>query len=231
MLSENAIADSEKFFEKGCTPSMAYQGNSSNGTGSVAKDDPSSGFLRRVKASEQDAWRRLVELYGPLVYRWCRVAGLQPSDSADVSQEVFAAVSKSVDSFVPKETGGGFRPWLWGIARHRILDFFRQHRNTPQAAGGTDAHQQVLQLPDTYEGSAIDQPLDSADPVWTRALALTEAEFEPRTWRAFWRVVVDGQRPAEVAEELNTTIAAVYQAKARVLRALRDQLGELEEIP
>ena len=39
-----------------------------------------------------------------------------------------------------------------------------------------------------------------------------------------------GRRPADVAEELGTTAAAVYQAKARVLRELRRQLSDLEEI-
>jgi RNA polymerase sigma-70 factor, ECF subfamily len=216
---------------------MSSYGDYGNRGGSLAAGDPGSSLLRRVKARDQDAWRRLVDLYGPLVYRWCRVAGLQPSDSADVCQEVFAAVAKDVDSFVPKETGGesyssgsSWRAWLYGVTRHRLLDFFRERRGTPQAAGGTTAQQKAQQLPDNYEDSAIDQPIGEQDPMWARVLALVESEFEPRTWKAFWRVVVDVQRPAEVAEELGMTVAAVYQAKARVLRALRNQLGELEEL-
>ena len=46
-------------------------------------------LLAKVKCREPDAWRRLVELYALLIYRWCRSAGLQPTDAADVSQEVF----------------------------------------------------------------------------------------------------------------------------------------------
>ena len=42
----------------------------------------SSTLLDRIKAHEPEAWRRLLHRYGPLVYRWCRQAGLRESDSA-----------------------------------------------------------------------------------------------------------------------------------------------------
>src|SRR6185437_3702242 len=48
----------------------------------------SSSLIARVKAREPEAWRRLVELYGPLVYR-C----VPTSDAPDIVQEAFRAVS------------------------------------------------------------------------------------------------------------------------------------------
>jgi RNA polymerase sigma-70 factor (ECF subfamily) len=54
------------------------------------------------------------------------------------------------------------------------------------------------------------------------------AEFEDRTWRAFWRTVVEGESPANVAGELGMTAHAVYKAKSRVLGRVRVQLRELE---
>jgi DNA-directed RNA polymerase specialized sigma24 family protein len=41
-------------------------------------------------------------------------------------------------------------------------------------------------------------------------------------------LVVDAQKPADVAEELGMSLAAVYQAKSRVLRRLHQQFGDLE---
>ncbi|MDY0166995.1 MAG: hypothetical protein RBS80_10655 [Thermoguttaceae bacterium] len=72
------------------------------------------------------------------------------------------------------------------------------------------------------------QPNPEAN-VWHRAVKLVQAEFEASTWRAFWRVAVDGQRPADVAEELGMTLHAVYKAKSRVLRRVRQELADLEE--
>ena len=61
-----------------------------------------------------------------------------------------------------------------------------------------------------------------------RALELVRAEFEPRSWGAFWRVEIDKQTAKDVAEELGMTPAAVRMAKSRVLRRVREELGDLE---
>jgi RNA polymerase sigma-70 factor (ECF subfamily) len=56
---------------------------------------------------------------------------------------------------------------------------------------------------------------------------LIQTDFEERTWQAFWRVVVAGQSPQEVAAELAMTAGAVRVAKCRVLHRLRQELGDL----
>jgi RNA polymerase sigma-70 factor (ECF subfamily) len=60
-----------------------------------------------------------------------------------------------------------------------------------------------------------------------QALGLIRDEFEQRTWQAFWRMAVDNRTSAEVAGELGMTTNAVRMAKSRVLRRLREELGEL----
>ena len=60
-----------------------------------------------------------------------------------------------------------------------------------------------------------------------RALELVRGEFEDRTWRAFWAGVVQQQSSVEIAARLQTTPGAVRQAKYKVLRRLRSELGDL----
>lgn len=55
---------------------------------------------------------------------------------------------------------------------------------------------------------------------------MVRSEFEDRTWQAFWRVAVEGHATAEVAADLGITANAVRQAKSRVLRRLRQELGD-----
>ena len=62
-----------------------------------------------------------------------------------------------------------------------------------------------------------------------RALELIRLEFEPATWQAFWRVQVDDQPVAAVAAALGLSTNAVYKSRARVLRRLRHEFGELIE--
>ena len=60
-----------------------------------------------------------------------------------------------------------------------------------------------------------------------RALELMQREFQPATWKAFWECVTADRPAAEVAAELGLTVAAVYAAKSRVLRRLRQDLEGL----
>src|SRR4051812_26178360 len=86
----------------------------------------STTLLIRVKAKDQEAWRRLVHLYSPLVHRWCRRCGLQEADTADVAQDVFRTVAESIDGFHHDQSGDSFRGWLRAVTRTRLLDFLRR---------------------------------------------------------------------------------------------------------
>ena len=70
----------------------------------------------------------------------------------------------------------------------------------------------------------MDTPSEAAAGVrslYHRALELIHAQVEERTWQAFWRVVVEDRRPADVAAELGLSVNAVYLARSRVLRTPR----------
>lgn len=182
-------------------------------------------LLQQVRARDQHAWERLVHLYGPLVYYWCRKAGLQPADSADVGQEVFQAVARKIGDFQHDPQQGSFRGWLRTITHNKLRDFARRGVSQAQGEGGSEAQEELVQIalgdPDADDCSAEDRLL------YRRALDLLRAEFEERTFQAFWRVAVEDERPADVAAALGLSINAVYQAKSRVLRRLRDEFEEL----
>ena len=74
------------------------------------------------------------------------------------------------------------------------------------------------------EGTASQEP----SALFGLAIQL-KADFSDRVWQAFWRTAIDGVSAREVADELKMTPHAVRQAKARVLRRLRDTLGELPD--
>ena len=62
--------------------------------------------------------------------------------------------------------------------------------------------------------------------LYRRGLDLVRSEFEDRSWQIFWRVAVDQVATADVASEFGTTANSVRQIKSRVLRRLRQVLGE-----
>ena len=165
-----------------------------------------------------------MQLYGPLVKRWCSYKGVRGQDAEDIHQEVFRAVVERLNTFRRDRSGDTFRGWLKGITRFKIIDHLRSHLTTPQAQGGTDAHHKLQELAEP------DLPEDSEEDLaglYHRALELVRSEFETRTWQAFWRAAVDGQSPADIALDLGVTSAAVRKAKSRVLLRLREEIGDL----
>jgi RNA polymerase sigma-70 factor (ECF subfamily) len=190
--------------------------------------DPGStagSLLEGIRQRDPDAWRRLARLYAPLVYGWCRRAGLQASDAEDVLQEVFLTVAARVGDFRHGGAGDTFRGWLWAITRHKIGDLLRRRARQDRPAGGSGALQRLLEAPDAWTGECADAGSGPGG-LYHRALDSIRAQFEERTWQAFWRVVVEGQAPADVAAALGLSRNAVYIARSRVLQRLRLALGE-----
>lgn len=181
-------------------------------------------LLAHVQADDARAWEQFVELYGPLLYSWARRGGLTNEDAADVTQESFLAIARAISRFDPRTPNGSLRGWLWTIVGNKIRDLQRER---PPAAGlgGTDFQRLVQSWPE--EPPSDDEPESAAQTraLFQRALAQVQAEFEPKTWDAFWRVVVGGQATDAVAADLGLSPNGVRQAKSRVLRRLRGQIG------
>src|SRR5205807_4448480 len=99
----------------------------------------------------------------------------------------------------------------------------------PEAQGGTDAQHRLQQIaqPETPLPDDAEDPEEELIRLYHRALELVRDEFEQRTWQAFWRAAVDGQAPADIAADMGMSAAAVRKAKSRVLRRLREEIGDL----
>lgn len=185
-------------------------------------------LLERLALRDAEAWAKLTTYFGPEVYRWCRKSGLQPSDAADVSQEVFRAVATNIAGFRVDRPGDSFRGWLWTIARNKIRDNWRRSVSE-RAVGGTSFQVKLGSLPslhaDLDESGHAEGGLGPE--IVRHALERVREGFEGRTWEAFRGVVLDGQAPEDVSRALGMSVNAVYVAKSRVLGRLRAELGDL----
>lgn len=198
-------------------------------TGPTGLDPTPSRLLVRLRAKEANSWQHLSDLYGPLVWHWCRHSGLQAQDAADVMQETFVSAWSGIGGFQHQPGQGSFRKWLWTITRNKIYDYYRRSAAQPQAPGGTAAQARLAEIPEDPPEQTAGNPADRAEfkSLFGRALEIVRSGFEPRTWEAFWLAAVEGRPTAEVAVALGISPDAVRQAKCRVLRRLREELGDL----
>lgn len=185
-------------------------------------------LLDRLRLEPDDgSWRRLVDLYTPLIQDWLRRQGLQQEDANDLTQEVLAAVVRELPKFRHDERPGSFRAWLRQITVNRMRYFWRSKRYRPLATGDSDFAHRLEQLedPQSVLSRLWDQEHDQH--VSRKLLELIEPEFTATTWQAFRRVVLEGAKAAEVAAQLGITANAVWIAKSRVLARLREELRGL----
>jgi RNA polymerase sigma-70 factor (ECF subfamily) len=182
----------------------------------------SSLLLRLRRPGEQAAWRRFIDLYTPLLYYWACRMGLPSQDAADLVQDVFVTLVQKLPEFQYQPNRGSFRSWLRTVAENRWRDALRKRAVAPKDAG-----------PAALEDAAVP---DDAAAVWeaeyrqhllARAVQLMRSDFEEKTWKACWALVVEGRPGADVAAELGMTLDAAYAARSRVLRRLRQELDGL----
>ncbi len=176
-----------------------------------------SSLLSRARAKDNKAWEQLVDVYGPLVYRWCLRKGLRPEQAEDVGQEVFLAVSRNLEKY-QHET---FRGWLWKITERKILDHWERDKGKPNGVGGSEVQKQMNELPVERE----EREREDDKVLHSTLLELIRSQFSERDVLAFCRLIIDERSAGEVAEELKIAPHVVHTVKARILKRMREMAG------
>jgi RNA polymerase sigma-70 factor (ECF subfamily) len=169
------------------------------------------------------AWRRLVELYTPLIRNWLVRHALQNQDVDDLVQDVLSVVVRKMPEFERRPRTGAFRCWLRNITVNCLRDFWRGQRFRPRATGDSDFGHVLDQLEDPTSTLSVMWDKEHDDHVTQRLLEMIRPRFEPKTWTAFQRVALEGVPVDQVAEELGMTANAVFIAKSRVVHLLRQE--------
>jgi RNA polymerase sigma-70 factor (ECF subfamily) len=179
-------------------------------------------LLERLRQpTDQQAWQRFVVLYTPLLFYWARRMGLAQDEAADLVQEVLTLLVQKLPDF-HYDRQKNFRNWLHTITVNK----WREGR---RRAGGAllQADDNALQRVPDPRAADLFEETEYRRHLVAQALQLMQREFEPATWQACWEVVVAGKAAGIVAAELGISRDAVYAAKSRVLRRLRQELAGL----
>ena len=210
-----------------CRPCIIRATGDACGLRSTAMSDnlTSVSLLERLRdRSDEDAWHRFHDLYGPLIRGWLIRRGVRQQDADDVGQDVMSLAVTELPGFQHNGRVGALRAWLRQVVANRLKSFWRQ-QNRQATPGGSDYGDLAEQLAD---------PQSQLSRVWNeeyhrvlceRLLELAASEFQEQTMEAFRRVALDGQKASEAAEALGMSANAVRIAQSRVLRRLRE-LGE-----
>jgi len=111
------------------------------------------------------------------------------------------------------------------VTRHAWLDTCSARKVA--AAGGS----QVLEQLNAVEAredlvQRLDEEFDRE--LYDEATARVRMRVTPKTWEAFERTAVQNQSGAEAGQALGMKVAAVFVARSKVQKMLREELAKLD---
>lgn len=169
-------------------------------------------LLDRIECGETDLYLHVVRRYELMLRGYLAGQLYNLAEADDLAQEVFLTAWRDLGSF---RRDGDFGAWLRGIARHRLLTHFRSQQRRASAVERFQA--EVVRI--------AEQELEAGahhDEAGTAERLLHCISLLPEKLRRVVHAGLEAARPAALAEELQTTVPAIYQLHYRANHLLRE---------
>jgi RNA polymerase sigma-70 factor, ECF subfamily len=188
-------------------------------------------LVRELKAGSEQAFAQLIAQYSQPVYSLIARSLRDPADAADVTQEVFVKVFRSISGFHGEAS---LRTWIYRIALHEASNqrrWWSRHKRQELTIDAPLENEEgeVWCLSDVLAASGA-SPLEYAE----RAELRDRVEAALRMLAEPYREVVvlreiEGFGYEEIAEILNVNLGTVKSRLTRGRAALRELLGRNQQ--
>jgi RNA polymerase sigma factor (sigma-70 family) len=191
-------------------------------------------LLQRLQeGGDGQSWQEFGDLYGGLIRRYVRKAGLTEAEAQEVVQETMISVARNLPEFRYDPAVASFKTWLLKLTRWRVTDQLRKRLPLAPRGGSTEEA--------TARTSTINRVADPSasdlDQLWEaewrrtlldRAIQVVKAQVELKQWQIFDLYVLKEWSAREVAKALEVGLPAVYLVKHRVGAILKKELKRME---
>ena len=194
--------------------------------------EPSPALVRRAQAGDRDALSTLVQSQQTYVYSITMSLMHNPADAADMTQEAFIRLMRSLGTYRAETK---FTTWLYRLVTNICLDGLRRRGRTVDSLdepssgqSGEDAQTTGERLADTDRWTQPEQELElreSATEVHTALATLPAAQRLALTLHYF-----DDQRYEDIADvmglPLNSVKSHIRRGKERLALVLSSPVEE-----
>ncbi len=179
--------------------------------------------IQKAAKGDASAFEELVLRYQGQIYKLClRMTG-NPDDAADMTQEAFLKVWKSLDSF---QFDAAFSTWLYRLASNCCLDYLRSQKRrltVSLTVENDDDGEQMLDVPDTEP--TPEEAVISKEEKEQFMLAMSQLDEEQR--QILTLRVVNDLSYTDIAEILEIKEGTVKSRLSRARDNLRKKLLEI----
>lgn len=183
----------------------------------------SPSLLVRIRDPENtDAWEEFVEIYSPIVRRYCFQRGLQISDVEDITQDVMTTVTTKIRQFDYDPRRGRFRAWLGTVTANRIKTLLA--KNSKRVGKVLQAVDEKDQSEHRYADPDSDWVDIFSEQIFRIACDRIRSVSSETAWRCFESTWIHNLSPQEVARRLEIAVHSVYVNKSRVLKRLEKEV-------
>ncbi|MBN1314458.1 MAG: RNA polymerase sigma factor [Anaerolineales bacterium] len=172
--------------------------------------------LARQARGDPDAFAELFHRHAAAVNRYLFFKTGSADDAQDLTSQTFLAALENIERYRGQ---GSWRGWLFGIARHKLMDHYRQRRPD---VGLELAHGVHDSQPAPEEQAGLNLQFDQVGRALQR---LSADQSEALCCRVF-----AGLSAAETARVMDKSEAAVKMLVFRGLGKLREQLALTQEV-
>ncbi len=178
----------------------------------------------------QTVWADFVGRYRPLIIRFGMRSGLNGADAEDAAQSTLTVFATAYADGKYDRQKGRLRHWLFGIAAKHINRARSTARRREVQVGGQSGETDFFAgLPDENQFEDMWNK-EWQEAVYRQCMAEVRTAFDERTVAAFELFTSGDGSAHEVAERLGLTDNAVYLAKHKILKRIREILPAMEEI-
>lgn len=186
-------------------------------------------FIRQLKAGDSKAFSLLVELYGNRVYNTTLGLLQCTEDAEDITQEVFAEIYLSVNSFREEAK---ISTWIYRIAVQKSLDFLRgknrkKRKGVVMSIFSKENNQPAMDIPDFHHPGVRMENKELAAILFRAIQKLPEKQQA-----AFTLHKVEGLSYNEIADIMKSSLSSVesliFRAKQNLQQLLADYYDNFE---
>jgi RNA polymerase sigma-70 factor, ECF subfamily len=167
--------------------------------------------IRAVLGGDSPQFSRLVREFGLPLRSFIHARVQNAADAEDLAQETFIAAFRGLTKF---QIGQSFEAWLIGIARHRVLGYFRS-TNRRHRANQRFREECLAKI----ESELLEIERETGPDPLKRLMDCVEKL--PERMRQVIRARLRGEDGSAAAQLLNTTRNAIYMLQLRANENLR----------